>query len=1089
MSYKSKSQRKLFATSLTAAMVASAVAPVAVSASTDSNFPDLPDGYQFNEAINALVAKDVINGYPDGDFHPTASINRGQAAVMLTKALKLDTDVAAADFPDVDQEAWYAEYVNALVASGDINGYPDGTFGPLDNINRAQIAVLLVNAYDIPKKSADTTFEDVDGDAWYTEAIETLYAHGLISGTNEEGTEFSPMEDMRRDHFAWLLYNVEKEFGSLFDEEEPAPEITVESATVVDADTISVTFSDGETVEYDLDEALVDGENEVAVEYEGETFTVTVDFDAPDNPGDDGDDPDVEADTAIQGFVTPGATVKVGDEEVVADSNGYYSIPANPGLVEIEVSKEGYFTKSEEVNVTRNHKTAENITLELVNLSELAIEGNIVDDKTGESVEGAVVTLQEKNGDEWLTLDFTTTQDDGKYGFYNSGVSADDGRASVEFKNVLNQRVNEISTDSEYRVVVSKDLSSENLDDVYHETTTEFTSSDDKALTTVGTEFTPVKEIESMKLSGVWNTQNGSVELLDVDGSSVLASLEDVNLDDDTKNSNDKFEAEFNLVEAFGKEAVTLPSGTYFLRINDENAATEIVAVEVTEGNNTSSTVSLEAAQEVTATSTFTSFPKDSTGETFAGDLNVYKEVSGVEVLVETLNANDTLKYSIDNDALVASYDFDKAETTDYKFEVSGEYILNPVSETVSIVKDKTTSPSLEVEPAGTASADVALLDSEGENELNLPVGTHVPVTAELLDASGETVKTINYSELDKYNDGSQDLTIPSDAPFFRSVNPGKYTIKVSAPGFESNTSEEFEVVEFSDQSPANFGIKADPEVTVEGYVRYDGDLENQDVTGEVFVYDQDGEFVLSDDVKFNNNTNKGTYVIGDDEDLAEGSYTFVVRGPGDFETVTDTITANKGEQTLNFAVEGGSQAIANLTLVDTLGNKVSGNDVNVTITDKWDDPTTTADNVYSVNSSKAGSFVTPAYLSEGTYTVDVDGDAGVYNDTEFGLSVGKNETVYERITVQNTENDLLFNVSGTVTGLNGSDVVVAAIDENGNVVAKDAGVTGSYSLDVPNGNYEVAVFADGTYVGDQEVSVEDTDLDNINFSLTATSR
>ncbi|MYL49381.1 hypothetical protein GLV98_07785 [Halobacillus litoralis] len=1086
MSYKSKSQRKLFATSLTAAMVASAVAPVAVSASTDSNFPDLPDGYQFNEAINALVAKDVINGYPDGDFHPTASINRGQAAVMLTKALKLDTDVAAADFPDVDQEAWYAEYVNALVASGDINGYPDGTFGPLDNINRAQIAVLLVNAYDIPQKSADTTFEDVDGDAWYTEAIETLYAHGLISGTNEEGTEFSPMEDMRRDHFAWLLYNVEKEFGSLFDEE--APEVTVSSATVVDEDTISVTFSDGETMEYDLDEVLVDGENEVTVEYKGEMYTVTVDFDAPDNPGDGGDDPDVEADTAIQGFVTPGATVKVGDEEVVADSNGYYSIPATPGLAEIEVSKEGYFTKTEEVNVTRNHKTAENISLELVNVSELAIEGNIVDDKTGESVEGAMVSLQEKNGDEWLTLGFTETEDDGKYGFYNSGVSADDSRASVEFENILGQRVNEISTDSEYRVVVSKDLSSSNLDEVYHETTTEFTSSDDMALTTVGTEFTPVKEIESMKLSGAWNTQNGSVELLDVDGSSVLASLDNADLSDDTKNSNDKFEAEFNLVEAFGKEVVTLPSGTYFLRINDANAATEIVAVEVTEGNNTASTVSLEAAQEVTATSTFTSFPKDSTGETFMGQLNVYKEVSGVEVLVDTLNTNNELTYTIDNDALVASYDFDTAETTDYKFEVEGEYILNPVSETVSIVKDKTTSPSLEVEPAGTASADVALLDNDG-NTLDLPEGTQVPVTAELVNADGETVKTSPYLELDRYDNDDSDMVIPMDSPFFNSVEPGKYTIKVSAPGFESNTSEEFEVVEFTDQSPADFGIKADPEVTVEGYVRYDGDLENEEVFGNVYVYNQNGTLVAVDGVKWDDAANKGTYMIGDDEDLAEGSYTFVVRGPGVFETVTDTITANKGEQTLNFAVEGGSQAIANLTLVDTLGNKVSGSDVDVTITDKWDDPTTTADNVYSVDSSKAGSFVTPAYLSEGTYTVGVDGDAGVYNDTEFGLSVGKNETVYERITVQNTENDLLFNVSGTVTGLNGSDVVVAAIDENGNVVAKDAGVTGSYSLDVPNGNYEVAVFADGTYVGDQEVSVEDTDLDNINFSLTSTSR
>ncbi|MGR9048609.1 S-layer homology domain-containing protein [Halobacillus faecis] len=1082
MSYKSKSQRKLFATSLTAAMVASAVAPVAVSASTDSNFPDLPDGYQFNEAINALVAEGVINGYPDGEFHPTASINRGQAAVMLTKALKLDTDVAAADFPDVDQEAWYAEYVNALVASGDINGYPDGTFGPLDNINRAQIAVLLVNAYDIPQKSADTTFEDVDGDAWYTEAIETLYAHGLISGTNEEGTEFSPMEDMRRDHFAWLLYNVEKEFGSLFDEE--APEVTVSSATVIDEDTISVTFSDGETMEYDLDEVLVDGENEVTVEYKGEMYTVTVDFDAPDNPGDDGDDPDVEADTAIQGFVNPFATVKVGDEEVVADKNGYYSIPATPGLVEIEVSKEGYFTKTEEVNVTRNHKTAENISLELVDLDELAIEGNIVDDKTGESVKGAMVTLQEKNGDEWLTLDTVTTKADGKYGFYNSEASASDERAALEFDNALNKRMNEISTDSEYRVVVSKDLSSSNLDDVYHETTTEFTSSDDEALTTVGTEFTPVEEIESMKLAGEWNTQNGSVELLDVDGSTILASLDDLNLDSEEENG--KYKADVNLVKAFGQDVVTLPTGTYFLRINDANAATEIVAVEVTEGNNTASSVSLEEAQEVQATSTFTSFPSDSMGETFAGSLNVYKEVNGVEVLVDTLN-DGKLEYKKDSNALVASYNFDTAETTDYKFEVSGDYILEPVSETVSVVKGKTTSPSLEVDPAGTASANVELLDNDG-NALDLSEGTEVPVTAELVNADGETVDSVTYSELDKYDNSNEDTMDPMNSPFFDSVEPGKYMIKVSAPGFESNTSEEFEVVEFTGQSPADFGIKADPEVTVEGYVRYDGDLENEEVEGEVFVY-QGNNLVTVDEVEFNGETNKGTYVIGDDENLEEGSYTFVVRGPGFFETVTDTITANKGEQTLNFAVEGGSQAIANLTLVDTLGNKVDGEDVTVSVTDKWDDPLNSSDD-YTVENPKDGSFITPAELSAGTYEVTVLGDDDVYEDTSFGLEVGKNETVYERITIQNSTNDLLFNVTGSVAGVDSTtDVVVAAIDENGYVVDYSMTVEGSYSLDVPNGNYEVAVFADGTYVGDQEVSVEDTDLDNINFSLTSTSR
>jgi len=41
-----------------------------------------------------------------------------------------DGENSAAFFSDVTKSSWYYEYVTAMVESGMINGYPDGTFRP-----------------------------------------------------------------------------------------------------------------------------------------------------------------------------------------------------------------------------------------------------------------------------------------------------------------------------------------------------------------------------------------------------------------------------------------------------------------------------------------------------------------------------------------------------------------------------------------------------------------------------------------------------------------------------------------------------------------------------------------------------------------------------------------------------------------------------------------------------------------------------------------------------------------------------------------------------------------------------------------------
>jgi len=46
-------------------------------------------------------------------------------------------------FSDVPSNAWYSDAVARLSDKGIINGYPNGTFGPTNNVKRAELAVML----------------------------------------------------------------------------------------------------------------------------------------------------------------------------------------------------------------------------------------------------------------------------------------------------------------------------------------------------------------------------------------------------------------------------------------------------------------------------------------------------------------------------------------------------------------------------------------------------------------------------------------------------------------------------------------------------------------------------------------------------------------------------------------------------------------------------------------------------------------------------------------------------------------------------------------------------------------------------------
>ena len=51
-------------------------------------------------------------------------------------------------FSDVDSSAWYASAVESLTEKRIIAGYPDGTYGPSNYVNRAELAVVLDRILD-----------------------------------------------------------------------------------------------------------------------------------------------------------------------------------------------------------------------------------------------------------------------------------------------------------------------------------------------------------------------------------------------------------------------------------------------------------------------------------------------------------------------------------------------------------------------------------------------------------------------------------------------------------------------------------------------------------------------------------------------------------------------------------------------------------------------------------------------------------------------------------------------------------------------------------------------------------------------------
>src|SRR3989338_5314906 len=112
-----------------------------------AGFPDVPSDHENYDAILYLQEAGVVQGYPDGTFQPDKEVNRAEFLKMLYETTGMVGYDDALSFPDVPANEWYTKYVKEAFHTKVAVGYPDGYFRPENSINFVESVKVVMNGF------------------------------------------------------------------------------------------------------------------------------------------------------------------------------------------------------------------------------------------------------------------------------------------------------------------------------------------------------------------------------------------------------------------------------------------------------------------------------------------------------------------------------------------------------------------------------------------------------------------------------------------------------------------------------------------------------------------------------------------------------------------------------------------------------------------------------------------------------------------------------------------------------------------------------------------------------------------------------
>lgn len=137
------------------------------------------------ELVNKFVSTGIIDGYEDGAFRGNNGITRAEMVKILSIMFDVESnDSTTKDYPDISGH-WAKKYIDSFSKSGYVEGYPDGTFKPDNQVTRAEFVKIVNNILGV-EQSSETSYAAPSSTAGaaYNVAVSDIVGHWAQNDIN-----------------------------------------------------------------------------------------------------------------------------------------------------------------------------------------------------------------------------------------------------------------------------------------------------------------------------------------------------------------------------------------------------------------------------------------------------------------------------------------------------------------------------------------------------------------------------------------------------------------------------------------------------------------------------------------------------------------------------------------------------------------------------------------------------------------------------------------------------------------------------------------------------------------------------------------
>jgi hypothetical protein len=157
--------------------------------------------------IQSWMDEGIVNCYPDGSFKPDNAITRAEFMSLVNKAFGFTTEQPIS-FSDVKADAWYADVIGKAMAAGYISGYSDGTIRPDDTISREEAATMMMKITKLESNEAGVLkMIDAGNMTWSKAAVGSVLNASIMCGYADHS--FMPTGEMSRAEAVTALVNAQ----------------------------------------------------------------------------------------------------------------------------------------------------------------------------------------------------------------------------------------------------------------------------------------------------------------------------------------------------------------------------------------------------------------------------------------------------------------------------------------------------------------------------------------------------------------------------------------------------------------------------------------------------------------------------------------------------------------------------------------------------------------------------------------------------------------------------------------------------------------------------------------------------------------